>query len=180
MLFDLIPAITPTGEPAFYNKVDGAVYGNSYTGTLTVGMTCKQALKLAELPAGGGSLTVSLPTGYESDAGVQAALEAAAAKGWDITERTYEAEASAVATFGMRRIWVRRTQNENGMYVDSDGKRWQVDWCVGMHNHDGSTPEAHGYELYRSVDAAVSYWELEPWVDPEAENLLTENTYNEQ
>ena len=170
-----IPALTPEGNPCMYDKVNMEPFTKSGgTGQFIVGMTAKQALKLADLPAGGGSLTVSLPTGYESDAGVQAALEAAAAKGWDITERTHEAEASAAATFGMRRIWVRRTQNENGMYVDSDGKRWQVDWCVGMHNHDGSEPDAHGYELYRSVDAAVSYWELEPWVDPEAEELLTD------
>lgn len=178
--FNLVPSIDTQGVPCFYDKVSGSTYSSNGTEQFIVGMTCKQALKLAELPATGGTLTVSLPTGYESDAGVQAALEAAAAKGWDITERTHEAGASAVATFGMRRIWVRRTQNDYGMYVDADGTRWHIDWCVGMHNHDGSEPDAHGYELFRSVDSAVSYWELEPYVDPEQEELLTAYNKNEQ
>ena len=34
---------------------------------------------------------------------------------------------------------------------------------------DGSEPDAHGYEPFRSVEAAVEYWGLTPYVDPEAE-----------
>lgn len=176
--FDLIPALDLQGRPVFYNKVDKTEYGNSGTGVLIVGFTISQAVKLSTLPATGGTLTVSLPTGYESDAGVMTALETARANGWTLTVQTYEAE-TAAATFGMRRIWVRKTADANGMYVDTDGKRWHVDWCVEMYTPDNSTPDMHGYEMFRSVDAAVTYWELTPWVDPEAEKLLTEYNANE-
>ena len=40
---------------------------------------------------------------------------------------------------------------------------------------DDSTPDMHGYELFRSVEAATEYWGLEPYVDPAwEEELLTE------
>ena len=176
--FDLIPAIDPQSVPCMYDKLTKTAFPNSGSGQLIVGINLKQACKLADLPAGGGTLTVSLPTGYESDAGVMSALETARGNGWTITVQTYDAEAAA-STFGMRRIWVRKQQDAQGYYVDADGTRWQVDWCVAMYTPDNSEPDAHGYELYRSVDAAVAYWELEPWVDPEAENLLTEYNANE-
>ena len=177
MLFDLLPCITPEGVPGLYNKVDGAVYGNSLqSGVIIVGMTLSQARKLANLPATGGSLTVSLPTGYDSDSLVMTALDTARANGWTLTIQTYtpEAEASSAATFSLRRIWVRRTADENGAYVAADGTRWHVDWCVDMLTPDGSSPDAYGYELFRSQEAAVAYWELTPYVDPESENFLTE------
>lgn len=179
MIRDLVPCISPDGKPAFYDRVSKKHYSASNTESYIAGMTLSQALKLANLPATGGSLTISLPTGYDSDTGVMAALETARAKGWPLTIRTYtpEAAAAAATTFALRRIWVRRTQTENGAHVAADGTRWQVDWCVDMLTPDGSTPDEHGYELFRSVDAAVSYWELEPWVDPEQEELLT--AYNE-
>lgn len=180
VVFSAVPAIDSHGVPCMYDAANKETFRNSGSDYFIAGLTLAQARKLGSLPASGGALHISLPTGYESDAGVDAALKAAAAKGWNITERTHDAGDSAVATFGMRRIWVRRTQNDYGMYVDADGTRWHIDWCVGMHNHDGSEPDAHGYELFRSVDAAVSYWELEPYVDPEQEELLTAYNKNEQ
>lgn len=177
---DFIPCINETGKPCFYEKVSREPF-YAKASNFVVGVTLTQALNLSKLPATGGTLTISLPTGYDSDAGVMSALETARAHGWTLTVQTYtpEAESSSVATFGMRRVWVRRTQDENGMYVDADGTRWQVDWCVDILTPDGSTPDAHGYELFRSVDAAVEYWELAPYVDPESENLLTETNENE-
>lgn len=170
-----ISALDKHGIPCLFDQISKQPFYNSGTGQFIVGMTMNQALKLSTLPATGGTLTISLPTGYESDAGVMAALETARANGWTLTVQTYtpEAEASAVATFGMRRIWVRKTQDENGAYIDADEKRWQVDRCVEMYTPDGSTPDQHGYELFRSQEAAVAYWELSPYVDPESENLLT-------
>lgn len=171
--FDLIPCMNANGEPAMYDKFGKKAYTNGGSGQFIVGFTLAQARKLgAHLPAGGGKLTVSLPTGYEQDSAVAESLETARAKGWTLTVQTYEAEAAAT-TFGMRRVWVRRTQDEHGAYVDADGVRWAVDWCVDMLTPDGSKPGQHGYELYRSTEAAVAYWELAPWVDPEAEELLT-------
>lgn len=176
--FDLIPVIDENGDSGMLNKVDNVFYGNLGEKPFIVGFTLAQARKLGNLPTTGGTMTISLPTGYETDAGVMAALETARANGWTLTIQTYEAE-TAVATFGMRRIWVRRQQDENGMYIDADGTRWQVDWCVDILTPDNSTPDAHGYELFRSQEAAVEYWELVPYVDPETEKLLNENTNNE-
>lgn len=173
---NFLPALDSQGVPSMYNFVTKTPFYNSGGGQFIVGMTLSQSLKLATLPATGGTLTISLPTGYDSDSGVMSALETARANGWTLTIQTYtpEAAASSAATFALRRIWVRRTQAEHGLYVAADGTRWQVDWCVDMLTPDGSTPDAHGYELFRSQEAAVAYWELSPYVDPESENLLTE------
>lgn len=174
----LRPALTEKGVPCLFDELSQAPLEKIGSGDFIIGLTLKQSRKLSDLPAGGGTLTVSLPTGYESDEGVMSALETARSNGWTLTVQTYEAE-TAAATFGMRRVWVRKTQDEHGTYIDSDGNRWQVDWCVTMYTPDGSEPDAHGYELFRSVDTAVAYWELEPWVDPNAEKLLTEYNANE-
>lgn len=172
---DMLPALSAHGEPCMYDKVHKEAFTNVGTGAFVAGFTLGQARKLGEhLPEGGGSLTISLPTGYEQDAAVAESLETARAKGWTLTVHTYTPDAeAAAATFGMRRVWVRKVQEEQGGYVDADGVRWAVDWCVDMVTPDGSTPDAHGYELYRSTEAAVAYWELQAWADPEAEELLT-------
>ena len=170
---DLIPAIAPTGEPCMYDKVTRKPFCNSGTGSFIVGMDMKQARQLGKLPTGGGSLTVSLPSNYQEDEGVVNALAMAQENGWKITIQTYEAESGAASTFALRRVWVRKTQDEQGSYVDSDGFRWQVEWCVDV---VGSSPEAEGYEPFRSVDVAVNYWGLTAWVDPEAEEELLTNT----
>lgn len=175
MIRDLVPCISPAGKPAFYDRVSNSHYEATNTESYVAGLTLSQARKLADLPSSGGTLTVSLPTGYDSDSGVMSALDTARANGWTLTIQTYTPEAAATAaTFALRRIWVRRTQNEHGAYVASDGNRWLVDWCVDMLTPDGSTPDVYGYELFRSQEAAVAYWELAPYVEPEAENLLTE------
>lgn len=179
-VFDLIPALSPQGEPCMFNKYDNTVYKNTAgKAAFVVGMTLAQSRKLGKLPKTGGSLTISLPSSIVSgntvtDATVDAAIQTAKANGWQITVRTYTADATAASTFGLRRIWVRKTQDENGSYIDADGVRYTVDWCATMYTPDDSEPDAHGYEMFRSVDAAVDYWKLEPYVDPEAENLLTE------
>ncbi len=174
-LYDLVPAIDEQGTPCMFDKVSKSAFYNSGTGQFVVGMTLSQARKLGQLPATGGTLTVSLPSNYAEDEGVVNALATAQENGWKITIQTYEAEASAASTFALRRVWVRKTQNKQGTYVDTDGFRWQVDWCVDV---VGSSPEAEGYEPFRSVDVAVNYWNLQPWVDPEQDEILT-NT-NEQ
>lgn len=172
---DMLPALSVLGEPCMYDKVHKEAFVNAGTGSFVAGFTLAQARKLGKhLPAGGGALTISLPTGYEQDSAVAESLETARAKGWTLTVQTYTPEAeAAAATFGMRRVWVRRTKDEQGAYIDADGVRWSVDWCVDMVTPDGSTPDQHGYELYRSTDAAVAYWDLAPWADPEEEELLT-------
>lgn len=169
---DFIPCLDSAGRAGMYDKVGKKMY-HSANGEFAIGMTLAQARKLGKLPAGGGTLTVSLPSNYRDDEGMVNAIAEANAKGWNIeVASTWDASAAA-ATFALRRIWVRKTQAEQGNYVAADGTRWAVESCVAMYNVDGSEPDAHGYEPFRSVDAAVAYWELEPYVNPE-EELLNE------
>jgi hypothetical protein len=172
-VYDLTPAIDANGKACLYDKVSKKPYYGETASALIVGMTLEQARKLGKLPKTGGTLKVSLPSNYLEDEGVTNAVAAANAKGWNIVvDSTFEAD-GASATFALRRIWVRKTQDEQGNYIDSDGVRWLVESCVAMYNADGSEPDAHGYEPFRSVDVATEYWGLTPWVDPEQEGLLT-------
>lgn len=165
----LVPALDNTGTPCMFDLVTRQPFYNTGTGSFIVGMDMKQARKLSKLPTIGGTLTVSLPSNYTEDEDVVNSLSTAQENGWVITIQTYEAEVNAASTFALRRVWVRKTQNEQGSYVDSDGSRWQVDWCVDI---VGSSPEAEGYELFRSVETATEYWGLTAWIDPEQEELL--------
>ena len=174
-----IPAIDSSGVPCMFDKVNRKPFYNNGSGSFIVGMTMEQARKMSKLPAGGGTLTVSLPSNYAEDEGVVNALATAQENGWIITLQTYEAEAAA-STFALRRVWVRKRAEENGSYVDADGTRWQVEWCVDI---VGADPEQEGYEPFRSVESAVEYWGLQPWVDPEMkitnDDLLITNDENE-
>ena len=161
---DMVAAIDPAGVPGMYDRVTKSFFKTARGSNFIAGMTLSQARNLGTLPAGT-TLTVSLPVGYDSDAGVVDALGKAEAKGCVLTIQTYATE-TAAATFALRRVWVRRQQDENGSYVAADGSRWQVEWCVDV---IGADPEALGYERFRSVDAATEYWELTQYVDPNAE-----------
>ena len=173
---DFAPSVDKDGIPCMFDKVSKQSLYNSGTGSFVVGMTLKQARKLGKLPSTGGTLKVSLPSNYLEDEGVTNAIAAANAKGWNIeVASTFEAD-GASTTFALRRIWVRKTQDENGSYIDADGVRWRVESCVAMYNADGSEPDAHGYEPFRSVESATEYWGLTEWVDPEAEEELFTNT----
>lgn len=95
-IFDAVMAIAPTGQPCMYDKVTKRPFYKSGSGSFIVGMTVEQARKLGKLPADATTkkLTVSLPASIVdgetvTDAAVQAALDAAAAKGWTITIQTY-------------------------------------------------------------------------------------------
>lgn len=167
----LTPVVDSHGRPCMYDNVSKKPFYNSATGQFIVGMTMKQAHELGKLPAGT-TLTISLPVGYDSDAEVVAALSEAEANSCMLTVQTYEVDASAASTFSIRRIWVRKRADENGTYIAGDGTRWQVEWCVTMYTPDNSTPDQHGYEQFRSVEAACEYWELEPYIDPTLEKEI--------
>lgn len=164
---DMVAVIDPTGVTGMYDLVGETFYKTARGSNFIAGMTLAQARNLGKLPAGT-TLTVSLPVGYDSDAGVVAALTEAEANGCVLTIQTYEV-ASAATTFALRRVWVRKVQDENGSYVAADGKRWQIDWCVDV---IGADPETLGYERFRSVDAATEYWGLVPY--EHTEELSTE------
>lgn len=185
--YEFVPALDANGKPCLYDLVSKQAFYNSGSQEFVVGLTVEQACKLSKLPNSGGVLTISLPSSIVSgdtvtDSAVNAALSTARSKGWNITVQTYDAEATASAsTFGLRRIWVRKTADENGSYVDADEKRWTVEWCVKMYTTDDSTPDQHGYELFRSVESACEFWGLTPYVDPAFEDdFLTETENNEQ
>lgn len=93
---EFVPMLDKTGKPCMYDKVTKEPYYNINTTAtdFAVGMTVEQARRLGSLPRGGGKLTVSLPATIVDgetvlDAAVQAALDVAASKGWDITIQTY-------------------------------------------------------------------------------------------
>lgn len=161
---DFLPALGPDGTPCMFDLVSKQAFRNAGSGQFIVGMTLAQARKLGKLPEGT-ILTISLPVGYDSDEGVVTALAQAQANGCVLTIQTYKS-ASAVSTFALRRVWVRRQQDENGNYVDAENTRWHVEWCVDV---IGADPESLGYERFRSVEVAVEYWGLTPYVDPTAE-----------
>lgn len=90
---DLIPVLDPSGEPCMYDTITGQPFRNSGTGSdFIVGLTTKQAISLANLPATGGSLTISIPLEAAFDANVESALETAAAKGWTITIQYHKSD----------------------------------------------------------------------------------------
>ena len=167
----LVPSVDEKGIPCMFDLVSKQPIYNSGTGQFIAGFTLAQAAQLGrKLPNTGGSLTLSLPEGFDMDERVVNSLAEAEAKGWVLTIQTYAAAETAAATFALRRVWVRREQYEYGSYVAADGSRWLVEWCVDV---IGADPASLGYERFRSVDAAVAYWELEPYIDPNAEELLT-------
>lgn len=165
-----IPSLDTAGRPCMFDLVTRKPFYNNGTGSFIVGLTLSQARKLGKLPSTGGELTISLPSNWQEDEAVINALATAEGNGWVLTYQTYEAE-GALSTFALRRLWVRKVQDDNGSYVAADGSRWQVEWCAGI---VGADPAERGYEPFRSVDVAVAYWELVPYVDPNAEELLTE------
>jgi hypothetical protein len=159
------PCVSPEGVMTFYCTKTGKLMENYAVSVRNrVGLTNSQAVTLCRnLSNAGGSLKVVLPSGYDTDEKVINALANAEAKGWQITIQTYEG-ASAATTYALRRVWVRKTCSERGEYVDADGTRWQVEWCVDV---IGADPETLGFERFRSVDAATEYWGLVPYEYPE-------------
>lgn len=163
----LVPALAPDGVPVMYDRLRKTEVQNNGTGKFILGMTFGQASKLGmALPEGGGELTISLPDGWKENSRVHASLSLAAVRNWIIPVQPWPTAAAAATTFALRRVWVRRSAHESGYYVAADGSRWAVEWCEEVF---GADPESLGYERYRSVDAAISYWELTPYIAPEAE-----------
>ena len=165
-----------TGIACMYDFESESFSSTSGSGVFIAGLSTIQAKKLKKLPSLTSSLSISLPTNYTEDQEVLSALDTARNKGWTLTIQTYdENSTSSASTFGMRRIWVRKSQDENGTYVDADGNRFQVEWCVEIYSPDNTTPEDHGYEQFRSVEAAVEYWNLIPYIDPTLEEQFNSN-----
>lgn len=170
-IIELKPAVDPYGRVCMWDAVGKTPHYNAGGGSFIAGFTLRQARKLGKL-APGSSFTVSLPVGWQEDAGVVEALAQAEANGCTLPVQEYSEGDAAAATYALRRIWVKRTPDALGTYVDADGQRWRVEWCVDV---IGADPESLGYERYRSVEVAAEYWGLVPYVAPNAElETLTE------
>lgn len=169
---DIVRSFIPVlanGVPSFFDKISKMLFENKTANSLYIGLTLVQARKLGALPAGGGTLKISLPENYTDDEAVGEALSTATENDWVLTIQTYsEAAASSASTFSLRRIWVKKTASPAGAYVDANGERWHVEWCQTVL---GAEPTDLGYEPFRSVDVAMAEWELTPYVYPEEETL---------
>jgi hypothetical protein len=166
---DYAMCLDDLGKPCLFDKISKkAIYNTINKGTLIVGMNCRQAVQLAKLPAGGGSLTISLPENYTDDDAVVEALSTATENGWVFEIQTYTTDGASASTFALRRIWVKKIASPDGAYVDATGARWHVEWCQ---NVLGAEPSDLGYEPFRSVVVALAEWELTPYVYPEEETL---------
>jgi hypothetical protein len=89
-----VPTLDPTGTPCMFDTVTKKPFKNNGTGQFIAGFTMNQALNLANLPSTGGSLTISLPKEaslVQHNQEVEAALETAAEKGWNIPVQYREA-----------------------------------------------------------------------------------------
>lgn len=102
-----VPALDSAGSPCMFDLVSKQPFRNEGSGQFTVGLTPAQALNLANLPATGGSMTISIPLEAAFDAGVESALNAAADKGWTITVQYRESELT--------------TKNIPADFLESDG-----------------------------------------------------------
>ena len=105
-----VAVLDETGTPCMFDTITGTPFYNSGTGQFIAGLTTKEALNLANLPAPGGSLTISLPLEAAFDADVQSALNTAAAKGWTITVQYRESELT--------------TKNIDADFLESTGTQW--------------------------------------------------------
>lgn len=67
------------------------------------------------------------------------------------------------------KIWVKKTKDENGNYIDDKDVRYNVDWCIKVIYADGRTEEDLGYTRFNSLENALTLWGLSPYVEPDAE-----------
>ena len=167
----LYPAINEAGEPCLFDMISRSALKGSNPNSFIVGLNKEQAVNLSQLPIKISTITISLPEDYESDSNVILAIENARRRGWTLTIQTHDENYGYSSTYGIKRIWVRKIKNENGFYTDKNGERYQVDWCIEIYSPDNKTPKDFGYEQFRSVDSALSYWELTPYIHPELEQV---------
>lgn len=49
------------------------------------------------------------------------------------------------------KIWVKKTEDENGNYIDDKDVRYFVDWCIKVIYADGRTAEDLGYTRFDNL-----------------------------
>ena len=177
---NMVPALDSDGTPCMLDLVTRKPFYNSGTGQFIAGIKDAGQLRtvLRKLPdltgLDMGTLTLSIPAEVNTPEMQELLDSTEAQKNWEFT---IQERAAAAATYSLRRVrkvvWVRKVSAENGSYVDADGHRWQAEWCSAIYSPRGNDPSLHGYEPFDSVEQAVEFWELQPYVDPNAEELST-------
>lgn len=160
---NLIPCINSDGVPCMYDVIENIAYPPTY-GTIYAGLTLDQIISLYKLPSKSSTLNLMLPVGYEENETANLVLENLRKRGWTISIKTYtEWSETQSTTFNMNRIWVRKSQDEEGQYIDKNGNAWKVEWCHHILNPENISEDEMGYERFVSVDSACEYWELTPY-----------------
>lgn len=185
LLGEFIPVIDALGKPCMFDLVSKQPFRNAGSGQFVagVGTVAQLTALLRNLPASGGTLTLSLPAEANTPEVADMLQACHDTKGWTLTVHEYRpAEAS---TYSLRRVrnvvWCRRELSDLGSYVDADGFRWQIERCAAIFGALGQDPAAYCYTPFDSVEQAAEYWELQPYVDPEAmDELMGDNGTLEQ
>lgn len=120
---------------------------------------------LGSIPAyesGSHPLTIGIHVDNKTDEDVLLAIDGATANGWTVTVQ-WNGKAT-VSTFSLRPtppppVYVKREQAPDGEYEDARGTRYAIDWGHEVVSPQGE-PEALGYELFESVEAALEEWGL--------------------
>lgn len=126
---------------------------------------------LTTLPAyssGTHRITIGIHIDHQADEEVLAAIEAATAKGWQVTTQ-WNGTATA-STFALRPtpappVYVKREQSEDGRHLDATNTRFEVEWGHEVHSPDGKTPLELGYTLFASLDEALTEWGLTEYME---------------
>lgn len=169
-----VPAVDASGNPCLYDTILKTPLYNTTSTPFVVGLTLAQlATLLKRLPDTGGSLTLSLPAEANTPEIADKLTAVSSEKGWTLT--VYEYRPAAVATYSLRRVrevvWCRKQAAEYGGYVDTAGKRWQVERCAAIFGEHGNDPAAYGYEPFDSVEQAAEEWGLTPIMEFPEEDL---------
>lgn len=95
------------------------------------------------------NIGIGIHVDHKTDEEVLQAIANAEAKGWTLTVQWTGTPTSGVSTLDLDFIYAKRTQNDEGIYIDENGTRWNVDW--GHYVTD-----SEGYTEYNSEEEALA------------------------
>ena len=104
-------------------------------------------------------ITMGMHTDHQADEELRAAIDAAAARGWTVSEQ-WNGTAIA-ATFALRPAPKPPVYAKIDTYTDAEGnEQTMFNWCHNVTSPDGREPEELGYMLFESLEAAREYFGL--------------------
>lgn len=173
---EFAPALDPTGTPCMFDLVTRKPFLNAGTGSFIagVGTVAQLTTLLRNLPATGGTLTLSLPAEANTPEVAEQLQACHDTKGWTLTVHEYRP--AAAATYSLRRVrsvvWCRVAVCEHGSYANVHGVRFNIERCVAIYGEHGQDPTDYGYEPFDDVEQAAEEWGLVPYQYP-ADELST-------